>query len=199
MKDFLKWLGVNEKVAKAIIWIFVIMLFLILTNLMLESIGFPYYKITYENLSNVNTTKALEYLLSWITSTLSFYSVVLLVFPVKDTKKIFKYCLLFLVLNGIIRAVFDSAVNQVFIAVYIVAFCYFYSKKNWKYILYGLMSLIANTFIQGIWYMSKARFIDYASLSQMTKSMLSLDYFIIIALVILVKEIWLKKRGAKND
>lgn len=199
MKDFFKWLGVNEKVAKATILIFVIMLFLVVTNLMLESIGFPFYKITYDNLMKVNTNVVLEYVLAWITTILSFYSVVLFVFPVKDTKRIFKFSLLFLIMNIIVRALTNTAVNQLFMAAYVLTFCYFYSGKNWKYMLYGAMSLVANSFIQAIWYLSKARFIDYASLSQMTKSILSLDYFIIIALVILVKEIWLKKRGANNE
>lgn len=198
MKDFFKWLGVNEKVAKATIWIFVIMLFLVVTNLMLESLGFPFYKITYENLTQVNTHKILEYVLAWITTILSFYTVVLLVFPVKNIKRIFKYSVLFLILNITVRALTNTAVNQLFMAAYVLTFCYFYSGRNWKYMLYGLMSLIANSFIQAIWYLSKARFIDYASLSQMTKSILSLDYFIIVALIILVKEIWLKKRGANN-
>ena len=47
MKDFVKWLGVNEKVAKAIVWLLIIMVTLIIFNMGLESLGFPYYKITY--------------------------------------------------------------------------------------------------------------------------------------------------------
>ena len=46
--------------------------------------------------------------------------------------------------------------------------------------------------------MAKARFIDYNSINDPTKSILSLDYFIIMAVIILVKEVYLKKRG-END
>ncbi len=99
MKDFCKWLGVSEKFAKIVIWLFIIMTFLIITNIMLESIGFPYYKITIENLSKIDYPKILEYLISWILALLNFYTVIFLVFPIKDFKKIFKYSILYLVLN----------------------------------------------------------------------------------------------------
>ena len=57
MKDFVKWLGVNEKIAKVVVWLLIIMVMLILTNTMLESLGFPYYKITYDSNSKKIYTK----------------------------------------------------------------------------------------------------------------------------------------------
>lgn len=57
MKDFIKWLGVNEKIAKLVVWIFVIMIGLIIFNFFFESLGLSYYKITYENLSKIGSVK----------------------------------------------------------------------------------------------------------------------------------------------
>ena len=60
MKEFFKWLGVNEKVAKVAIWLFVIMVCLIVFNTALDSLGLPYYKITVDNLQKINTYKVLD-------------------------------------------------------------------------------------------------------------------------------------------
>ena len=60
MKDFVKWLGVNEKVAKVVVWLLIIMVMLILTNTMLESLGFPFYKITYQNIRKINIAKHMD-------------------------------------------------------------------------------------------------------------------------------------------
>lgn len=57
MKDFCKWLGVNEKFAKVIVWIFIIMSMLIVFNSAFESMGMPYYKLTVENLSKIDYPK----------------------------------------------------------------------------------------------------------------------------------------------
>ena len=54
MKDFCKWLGVNEKIAKVVVWVFIFMISLIIINTALESIGLPFYKLTVANLSKVN-------------------------------------------------------------------------------------------------------------------------------------------------
>ena len=53
MKDFIKWLGVNEKVAKVVVWLLIIMTSLIIVNAALESLGFPHYAITYDNLKRI--------------------------------------------------------------------------------------------------------------------------------------------------
>ena len=194
MKDFIKWLGVNEKVAKVVVWLMIIMIMLILTNTMLESIGLPYYAITYKNIVKIDTNVLIKTVLSGVVAALNFYSVTLLVFHIKEAKPMFKYMLLYLVSNYLINAIFGYGVLQFFIIIFIVTFCYLYSNKNKKYILYSILAYIATVAIQGIWYLSKARFIDYTKISSITKSILSLDYFIIMLIIILVKEIYLKRR-----
>ena len=197
MKDFFEWLGVNEKVAKVVIWIFVIMVMIISTNMLFESIGLPYYKITYDNLVTGTYSKAGSVILNCIVGLLNFYSIIFLVFRVKEFKKIFKYSLLYLVLNVLVNTVFGYGVLQVFIAGYIVVFCYLYSNRNWKYALYGVIALIVDLVIQGLDYMYKVRFIDYSAVDGMTRFILSADYFIIIGIMIIVKEIYLEKRSNK--
>ena len=198
MKDFVKWLGVNEKIAKVIVWLLIIMVFLIVTNTMLESLGFPYYKITYQNLQKINITKYLDVIMLYVVAFLNFYSVILLEFRVKESKKILKYAFLYLILNAILSQFLSTAIMQVFIILYIVIFSYLYSGKNYKYIFYCILAYITTIVVQGIWYLSKIRFIDYTRINDTTKSVLALDYFIIMAIIILVKEIYLKKRG-END
>ena len=198
MKDFVKWLGVNEKIAKVVVWLLIIMVMLILTNTMLESIGFPYYKITYQNIRKINMDKYLDTIMLYIMSFINFYSTVLLVFRVKEAKNIFKYSLLYIVMNTILSQFFSPIIMHIFIATWIIVFCYYYSGKNKKYILYAILSLIINTVVQGIAYSYKVRFINYNQLNDFTKSLLSIDYFIIIFVIILVKEIYLKKRSENN-
>ena len=198
MKDFVKWLGVNEKIAKVVVWLLIIMISLIVFNTGLESIGFPYYKITYQNLQKINITKFLDIAVLYIVSFLSFYSMVLLVFRIRESKKILKYAILYIVINAILSQLLPNIIIQVFIIMYVVLFCYFYSGKKPIYIIYGLLAYVASILVQGIWYTTKARFIDYQSINNTTKSILALDYFIIMTIIILVKEIYLKKRGENN-
>lgn len=195
MKEFVKWLGVNEKIAKLVVWVFVIMAFLVLTNAMLDSVGFPHYQITYQNLKQIKTHKLIQWLANWFYIIVNFFAIVLLVFRVKEVKRIFKYALLYLVLNIIVLQVFNYVVTQVFIALFIIVFCYIYSGKNKKYILYSILSLVFNTVIQGLTYIYKVKLIDFTTASEFTKMILSLDYFIIMGIIILVKEIYLKKRS----
>ena len=197
MKEFFKWLGVNEKVAKVAVWMFIIMAFLVMGNQMLESIGFPHYQITIENLERINTTKALEYLFAWAMTLINFYSVIFLVFRIKDFKKIFAYSILYLILNILCNVLFGYMALQIFIMGFIVLFCYFYSKKNWKYIFYGIASLGINSIIQFVWYTIKVAAIDYTAVNQAERMILTLDYFIIMFIIILVKEIILKKRSER--
>lgn len=194
MKDFCKWLGVNEKVAKLIVWLFIGMSFLIVTNIMLESIGLPFYKITVDNLAKINTNKALEVLSAWLMSFFNFYSIVLLVFRTKEFKKIFKYAILYLVLNAIINQLFGYVVAQIYIFLFIILFCYFYSKKNWKYALYGLISILVNIFIQFICYLYKLRFINIENVSYFVNFITSIDYLIIVFVIIFIKELIIKNK-----
>lgn len=198
MKDFIKWLGVNEKVAKVVVWLSLVMVFLIIVNAALESVGFPYYAITYDNLIRINANKMVGIIVAITVSILNFYAIALLVFRVKETKKLFKYAILYLILNWVIKMLFGYGAMQVFIVIFDIVFCYLYSGKQAKYILYAIIARIVTTVVEGIWYSFKIKFINYSDLNYITKSILSLDGFIIIVIIILVKEIYLKKRGEKQ-
>lgn len=198
MKDFIKWLGVNEKIAKVAVWLLIIMVFLIVFNLSMESMGFSNYQINYSNIKEINSNLFLEYLINWTMIFLNFYAITLLIFPIKEFKKIAKYAVIYLIINIMLSNVFNIVVVQIFIILYVIIFSYLFSKKNKKYILYSIISIIFTAFIETIWYISKIKMIDYTELNELTKSLLSLDYFIIIGIIILVKEIYIKKRGEKN-
>ena len=198
MKKFIKWLGVNEKVAKIAVWLLIIMVSLIIINTALASLGFPNYQLTYNNLVNINVSKILNIIFSWIISFLNFYSITSLVFKVNKSKDMFKYAILYLVLAIMIQGLTNYVISQIFILGYILIFCFKYSDNNWKYIIYGIGALLVNTIAQYICYIYKIRLIDFSSINQATKTILSLDYFIIIGIIILVKEIYLKKRGEKQ-
>jgi len=198
MKDFIKWLGVNEKVAKVAVWLLIIMVTLIIFNTAMESLGFPYYAITYDNLVKISASKVMNIIIAILISLLNFYSTILLVLRVKEAKPIFKYAVLYLVLNSLFIGSVSKELVSVFVVLYVTILCYFYSGKNWKYIIYSLLAFLITAVVQEIWFLSKVRFIDYTKLDYMTKSILSFDYFIIIGLIILVKEIYLKKRSEKN-
>ena len=140
MKDFIKWLGVNEKVAKVIVWLAIIMGFLILTNAMLDSLGFPNYQININNLKQVNFNVVFETLLGWMIVYFNFWTIMLLIFNVKEYRNIFKYSIIYLVLNILITLTTNSAVVQVFIIGFITVFSYLYSNKNKKYILFFVLN-----------------------------------------------------------
>lgn len=196
MKEFLKWLGINEKVAKVCTITLIFMVIIIILNTFLESIGLPFYKITHQNLSNINTNIIVEHLISWLTILLSFYSMIFLVFRVKDFKKIFKYSILFLALNILLKYLTGSSVVvQIFIFLYVLGFCYLYANKNKKYILYGLLSYLLFVFVEFICYWYKLRFVDFNELNRLTRNLLGLDCFVIMLIIIIIKEIILNKKG----
>lgn len=195
MRDFVKWLGISEQAAKVAVWLLIIMGFLIVFNTAMESMGFPYYAITYDNLVNIDTSIAIQNIITILVVILGFYSTVLIVFKVVEAKKMLKYAIIYCIGNFIINMIFGYMALQIYIAIFIVLFCYLYSGRNYKYILYGIISLLFNSAIQSVWYMTKARFIDYETIGNMARSILSLDYFIIIGIIILVKEIYIRKRG----
>ena len=194
MKDFCKWLGVSDKIARLIIWLFIGMCFLIVTNVMLESVGLPYYKITVENLSRINYNKLFDYVLSWVICLVNFYSVVFIIFRIKNFKKIFPYSIMYLVINIIITTLTNQIVASIYIILFICIFCYLYSNKKWKYIIYGAGSLVFNTFIQYICYLYKLRFVDYEKLSYLNRFLTSFDFFIIIFVIIIIKEIIMRRK-----
>lgn len=198
MKDFLKWLGVNEKVAKVAIWLFIIMAFLIITNTLLDSIGLPYYKITVDNLVKINTNKVMDFFASMLISFLDFITMIFLVFRIKNIKKILPYSLLYLLINYLIDLSGNYILMQAFIIIYFLIFCYFYSGRKPKYILYGIISYVLSVFVQFVWFSYKASSIDINSIDETTKMILTFDYFIIMGMIILAKEIYLKKRRDKK-
>lgn len=199
MKDFCKWLGVNDKIAKIIVWLFIGMAFLIVTNVMLESIGLPYYKITVDNLSNLDYGILTSLIFSSLVTILNFYSVTLLVFKVKNIKEISKYAIIYLLLNIIIVNIFEGAVEtlllQIFIFTYILIFCYLYSNKKKKYLFYGICSYIVNVFVQFICYLYKLRFVDFNKLNSINWFLTSIDFLIIMFVIVFIKEIIIKRKG----
>lgn len=197
MKDFIKWLGVDEKIAKVAVWALIIMVLLIIFNTFLDSIGVPYYKLSVDNLSKINTNIILEYLCGWIMAFLNFMSIVLLVFKVKDTKKLLKYAFLYLILNVLINLISNYTISQIFIIGFIILFCYFFSGKKWKYILFAICSILINFLLQYVSYVYKLQFIDYNNITYLKRLLLSIDYYMILAFLIIVKEIYLRKRGDK--
>lgn len=198
MKDFCKWLGVSEKFAKVIVWIFIIMSMLIIFNSAFESMGLPYYKLTVENLSKIDYPKLFEYLLAWVATLLNFYSVIFLVFPIKDFGKMFKYSILYLILNIIVFNLFGNGALQIFIILFIIIFSYLYSNKNKKYILYGGLGYVVSVFVQYICYLYKIRFIDYTTVNGLNKLLVYSDYLLFMFIIILVKEIVIKNKNKKN-
>lgn len=194
MKNFFEWLGVNEKAAKVVIWIFVIMVMIISTNMLFESIGVPYYKITYDNLVTGTYSRLWSILSNILVCFLNFYSIMLLVFRVKEWKGLLKYAIPYVILNFVISSTLGYAFTQVFILVYLLITCYLHSRRNWKYALYCVIALVIDTLIQGLDYMYKVRFIDFSAVDGITRFILSTDYFVIIGIMIVVKEIYLKKR-----
>ena len=198
MKEFLKWLGVNEKIAKLAIWLFIITVCMIVFNTALDSLGLPCYMITVDNLQKINSHKVFEYLASYLMVLLNFYMVIFLIFRVKEFKKIFPYSILYLVLNVVIYVEFGYIANQIFIILYILLFSYLYSGRKKKYIIYGIISYIIDIIIQYICYLYKVRFIDFTSINNATQIVLGLDLVIIMSIIILAKEIYLKKRREIN-
>ena len=160
MKDFIKWLGVNEKVAKVVVWIMIIMTMLILTNTMLDSIGFPHYQITYKNIKEIISNDFIETLLGLIVCILNFFCIIFMVFRVYEFKNIIKYSIIYVVLNWVVTEFSNYAVAQLFIIVFIIILCFIYSGKNWKYIIYGILSILLNVIIQTIIYTFKMNLID---------------------------------------
>ncbi len=198
MKDFIKWLGVNEKIAKVVVWLLIIMVMLIIFNTAMESMGFPHYAVTYENLKEINVIKAIDYITNWIVIILNFYAVMLIVFRVKDAKKLFKFSIVYLLLNILVVGIFDKGIAQLFVIIFFIVFGYIYSKRKIRSIIYIFLSIGLNVVIEGITYMYKVRFIDFTQINETTRNLLSIDYFIIMGIIILVKEVYLKKRGVKD-
>ena len=199
MKDFINWLRNNDKIGKVVIWLFIITIGLIIINTALTSLGLPHYQITEKNIQQINSKEVYDTLVNCIICILNFYTMVLLVFRVSQAKSIFKWSILYMVINWIITDFIGYVFAQIYIILYVVVFCYLYSNKNKKYILYGLLSWIVNVIVQGITYSYKLNFIDVSKLNMITKFIISIDFFIIMIIIILLKEVYIKKRGEDNE
>lgn len=199
MKDFINWLRNNDKIGKVVIWLFIITIGLIIVNTALTSLGLPHYQLNTTKVFDINSNKILDYTFTSIMCILNFYSITLLVFRISESKKLFKHAVVYLIINWIISEILPFILVQVFIIVYIVIFCYYYSNKKIKYMGYSFAAYIIVTLIQGVWYFINGQFIDYEALNKLTKCLLSLDYFITVSLMILVKEFYLKKRGENDE
>lgn len=197
MKEFCKWLGVDEKIARVVVWIAIFMMMLVLTNVMLESVGLPFYKLTAEILSKADYGEVANFCVAYLVTLLNFYSIIFLVFRVKEFKKILPYSIVYAILNSLVNDVFGKGIVQIFIIAFILLFCYLYSNKNKKYLLYGLFSIVFNIVIQFICYLYKLRFINYSKLSYINNFLTSCDYFIIMFIIIMVKEIYIKNKKVK--
>lgn len=199
MKEFIKWLGLNDKVAKVAVYIAIFMVFMIIFNTFLESVGLPYYMVTYQNLSKIDVNYITDCIISWVITIANFYTIVLLVFRAKEAKPIFKYALLYLILNIVIKGLFGSGINQIFIITYILAFCYLYSGKKKKYIFYSILSFLLNAIVQFISYTYKTKFFAIEDLNYYLKAIINLDCFVLLALIIIVKEVYIKKKRVNDN
>lgn len=198
MKDFCNWLGVNEKIAKLVVWFLIFMCVLIILNTSLESVGLPYYKVTMENISKIETNVVIDYLLNWLMILLDFYAMVFIIFRTKNFKKVFPYSILYLISNILISEAFGSLIIQLFIPLYVIGFMFYYSGKKWKYILYGFLTYSLSSAIQYICYLYKLKFIDITKLDPTIVFLLSIDYFIIMLTIIIIKEIVVKRKEIKS-
>ena len=198
MKEFCKWLGVSEKFAKVVVWIFILMSMLIIFNSAFESMGLPYYKLTVENLSKLDYPKVLEYIFAWLVTLLDFYATIFLIFSIKDFDKIFKYSILYLILNIIVFNLFGNGVLQIFMILFVILFSYLYSNKHKKYILYGIIACVVAVFMQYICYLYKVRFIDFTNINGLNRFLTSLDYLLLMFIIILIKEVIIKNKKKKE-
>ena len=193
MKEFLKWLGVNEKIAKLVVWLLFIMIFLIIFNTTLESLGLPFYKLTIENLSKIKLNNLLNKICALIVSLLNFYSIVFLVVRTKEFNKILPYSIVYIFAIVLIGQLFPYAINQLIIPIMICVILFLISNKNKKYILNGLWSLFISSIVQYMClYLFKVKYIANTSIEGLNYIITSLDYFIVMFFIILVKEVYLK-------
>jgi membrane-bound ClpP family serine protease len=140
----------------------------------------------------------MDFFASMLISFLDFITMIFLVFRIKNIKKILPYSLLYLLINYLIDLSGNYILMQAFIIIYFLIFCYFYSGRKPKYILYGIISYVLSVFVQFVWFSYKASSIDINSIDETTKMILTFDYFIIMGMIILAKEIYLKKRRDKK-
>lgn len=195
MKDFIKWLGVNEKVAKLAVWLLIFMITLIIINACLESIGMPYYKVTIENLSKIKINSLINYLCVIAVSVLNYVLTIFIVIRTKEIKKLLPYVLVYTIIPIIVTKYLGYGVTQVFIFVYTMYTIIKFSEKPTKGIYKGLIAIVINTIVQYIcYYTFKLKYIEVTKLEGLNYLLTSLDSFLILLIIIIVKELYLYKR-----
>lgn len=195
MKDFIKWLGVNEKVAKLAVWLLIFMITLIIINSCLESIGMPYYKVTIENLSKIKINSLINYLCVIAVSVLNYVLTTFIVIRTKEIKKLLPYVLVYTIIPIIVTKYLGYGVTQVFIFVYTMYTIIKFSEKPIKGIYKGLITIVINTIVQYIcYYTFKLKYIEVTKLEGLNYLLTSLDSFLILLIIIIVKELYLYKR-----
>ena len=195
MKDFCKWLGVNEKIAKVVVWVFIFMISLIIINTALESIGLPFYKLTVANLSKVNCCEFITMLIEAASATFNWLSITLLVFPFKEIKRVMPWAILYLLILGVVNYAFNKAAVQIYILVFCLVFCYLFSGKKIKYLAYCLFSFFINTVVQYLCYLYKVRFVSNSALKGLNYLITFVDYLLIMSIILFIKEKVMKKKG----
>lgn len=200
MKDFIKWLGVNEKVAKLAVWLLIFMITLIIINACLESIGMPYYKVTIENLSKIKLNSLVGYLCTIIVTFLNYCATVFLIVRTKNYKKVLLSSIPYLIVLAFLSNI-NYIASQVFAFVYCIHITYKITNQK-KYILFAIASILINMIVQYLtYYLYKFRFVGTNSFNQLDRLVTSFDYFIIMLFIIIAKEIYImnkEKRGVKN-
>lgn len=195
MKDFIKWLGVNEKVAKLTVWLLIFMITMIIINTCLESIGMPYYKVTIENLSKIKINSLINYLCVIAVSVLNYVLTIFIVIRTKEIKKLLPYVLVYTIIPIIVTKYLGYGVTQVFIFVYTMYTIIKFSEKPIKGIYKGLIAIVINTIVQYIcYYTFKLKYIEVTKLEGLNYLLTSLDSFLILLIIIIVKELYLYKR-----
>lgn len=202
MKDFIKWLGVNEKVAKLAIWLLIFMITLIIINSCLESIGMPYYKVTIENLSKIKTNSLINYLCNLILSITNFTLTILLAVRTRRIKELIPYILIYAVISTIVVGYTGYGVTQILIFAFTMYTIIKFSEKPIKGIYKGLIAIVINTIVQYICcYAFKFKYMEITKIEGLNYLLTSLDSFLILLVMIIVKELYLYKRerSERND
>jgi len=198
MKEFIKWLGVNEKVAKVAVWVFIFMIALIVFNAAFDSFGLPYYKVTAENLSKVKLNKVLDYVCTVVVAFLNFCSIVFLVLRVKEFKKVIPYSVVYLIILGIASEI-NYALSQVILISFIFVFIFLYKKKEKRYLLYTLGSFMVNLLVQYLTYLYKSKYINFSVISGLNELYASIDSFLIIFVIIFMKEVYFRNKEVRKS
>ncbi|MDD5979646.1 MAG: hypothetical protein PUC23_00855, partial [bacterium] len=66
--------------------------------------------------------------------------------------------------------------------------------KNLKYVLYGVISFIINTFIQYICYLYKLRFVEISDINNLLKFIASIDFLVVMFIIIFIKELIIRNK-----